>query len=80
MDRDELHLLAWQLDLRGTQAVTALEPRLAAVAHEARMAGVRLVAAAVLADRNAPAVARIRAFGLVASALDHEPPRQLIAA
>jgi hypothetical protein len=80
MNRDELYLLAWQLDQRGPLAVAAMEPQLAALARDARQAGVRPVAAAVLADRDAPVVARIRAFGLVAAALDREPPDQLVAA
>ena len=77
MDRNELHLLAWHLAERGTDGV---ERELTALAGTARQSGVRPVAAAVLADRHAPEVARIRAFSLVAAALDAAPPHRLVAA
>ena len=44
----------------------AVDTELAAVARSARASGVALVAADVLADRDAPAVARQRALGMVA--------------
>ena len=70
IDRDEMERLAWRLADRG---VAGLERELADVARDARRAGVRPVAADVLTDRSAPEVARIRAFALVAAALDAQP-------
>ena len=80
MNRDDLNAIAWDLDQRGPAAVAAMDLQLAADARAARQAGVRPVASAVLADRDAPVVARIRAFGLVASTLDGTPAAHLAAA
>jgi uridine phosphorylase len=66
MDQDELQRVAWRLEQRG---IAGMERELHAVATAARRAGVRPVAAAVLDDREAPDVARMRAFGLVSMAL-----------
>ena len=75
MDKDDLERVAWRLEQRGT---VGMERELHAVATAARRAGVRPVATAVLDDRDAPEVARIRAFGLVAVALAAAPQAHAI--
>ena len=70
MNRHEMDRLAWTLAERG---IAGLEHQLTAVATAARRAGVRPVAAEVLADPDAPEIARLRAFALVASALADQP-------
>jgi uridine phosphorylase len=70
MDKDEIERVAWRLEQRG---IAGMERELHAVATAARRAGIRPVATAVLDDRHAPEVARIRAFGLVAVALAAAP-------
>jgi hypothetical protein len=67
IDGEAMTRLAWALAERGTAGV---EHDLQALAAQARRVGVRPVAAGVLADQAAPEVVRLRAFSLVASALD----------
>jgi hypothetical protein len=59
----DIEQLAWVVAEDGPKAH---HTELAAVARSARASGVALVAADVLADRDAPAVARQRALGMVA--------------
>jgi hypothetical protein len=65
-DRETVERLAWKLEAYGT---VPFERELQRLATAARRAGVRPIAAAVLADSTASEVARLRAFGLVAGAL-----------
>ncbi|MEO5899889.1 MAG: hypothetical protein ABIR68_07110 [Ilumatobacteraceae bacterium] len=58
--------LAWAISFDG---IAAHDAEVREVAAAARQAGVRPVAASVLADDNLPAPVRERAFGLVAMAL-----------
>jgi hypothetical protein len=58
--------LAWALAEDGP---AAHHDELVAVARNARSAGVASIAASVLADRDAPHVARQRAFALVSAEL-----------
>jgi hypothetical protein len=62
----DLEQLAFDLAEHG---VSGFEPALADVVHLARTYGVGGAAVGVLADRTAPDVARLRAFGAVAAAL-----------
>ena len=62
----DIEQLAWAVAEDGP---VAHHDQLAAVARTARVAGVAFVAAGVLADPAAPAVARQRALGLIATEL-----------
>lgn len=67
-----LHYLATQIDCYGLRS---LESEIAAVADDARRAGISPVALSVLADPAEPEIARARAFGIVATRLVREGER-----
>jgi hypothetical protein len=73
---DELDLagllgLSWDLANDGFEG---REPSIRRVARSARAAGVSPILVDVLADPSEPEVARLRAFGLIATALAAAPP------
>ena len=68
MTTPQLHQLAWDLEIRGF-AGPSQEVALRQVIHAARVLGVSRTVVDVLADPAAPEVARMRAFGRVATAL-----------
>ena len=73
MSTPQLHELAWDLEFRG---FAGQEVALRPVIRAARVLGVSRTVVDVLADPAEPEVARMRAFGQVASALaavDAEP-------
>ena len=59
----EIERLAWHIELHG---LAGHDEAIRNVVQRAHTAGASPVLAGVLADRNEPEVARIRAFGLVA--------------
>ena len=69
--------LAWAISFDG---IAAHDAEVREVAAAAREAGVRPVAASVLADDHLPAPVRERAFGLVAMALAKVRPVNTFAA
>jgi hypothetical protein len=62
----DIEQLAWDVAADGP---VAHHDQLTAVARTARMAGIAFIAAGVLADPSAPAVARQRALGIIATEL-----------
>ena len=72
MNSPDLNLLAFQLAARG---FVGQDAAIAAVSRSARSAGVSPVLVDILGDPTAPEVARLRAFGKIATRLaDHGTP------
>ena len=63
----QLDQIGWSIERNGISQVP--EQLLAQIADDAKRLGVRPAAANVLANTNDPAVARERAFGLIAPSL-----------
>ena len=74
---DDIERIGRSLDEHGLDAFSSAELR--AVARTARELGGSPVLAAVLADPAEPAVARMRAFGLLGGVFRNPRPQQLAA-